>query len=124
MLSEWGQDVTGSFSKRLSKCKKILTVTKGRRDEASMSQYKEESKNLTEILTQQEVFWKQRSKQLWLKEGDQNSKFFHQSARVRRKSNQIRTLLNDEGVEIGWDDGLQELMAGYFNNLFQASNTN
>lgn len=43
LLSEWGQDVTGSFSKRISQCKKILKNTKGRRDEASVNQFKEES---------------------------------------------------------------------------------
>lgn len=66
-----------------------------------MKQYPEESKKLTEVLTQQEVFWKQRSTQLWLREGDLDSKFFHQTAKARRKSNQIRTLTNDNGVEVG-----------------------
>lgn len=86
-LSTWGQEVTGNFRKRISHCKKIIKASKGHRDEVSVRQFQEESKKLNEIYTQQEVFWKQRSKQLWLREGDHNSKFFHQTAKARRKTN-------------------------------------
>lgn len=68
VLSSWGQEVTGNFRRKINQSKKILRVFKGRRDVDSIKQYQEENKRLTEILTQQEVFWKQSSKQLWLKE--------------------------------------------------------
>lgn len=120
-LAGWGQEITGNFKRRIAHSNKIIRTTRGRRDDLSVKQFQEESKKLTEVLTQQEVFWKQRSKQLWLKEGDQNSKFFHASAKARRKSNQIRELKDDEGNSVGWDTGLQELMVAYFDNLFMAS---
>lgn len=50
---------------------------KSRRDEFSSILLKEEKKTLTEIYVHQEIFWRQRLKQLWFKEGDQNSKYFH-----------------------------------------------
>lgn len=75
------------------------------------------------IYNQQEVFWRQRCKHLWLREGDQNSKFFHAAAKNRRKVNQIITLVNDEGHEVGWDSGLESTMVDYFNKLFNASDT-
>lgn len=86
-----------------------------------MKQFEAESKKLIETLTQQKVFWKQRSKQLWLKEGDCNSKFFHNSAKARRKSNQIRSLMDDEGNRVDWETGLKEVMINYFSNMFKAS---
>lgn len=122
-LMNWGHEITGDFRKRIAHSKKILKATKGRRDAVAVRQFQEESKRLTEVLTQQEVFWKQRSKQLWLKEGDQNSKFFHASAKVRRKANQICELHYEEGNAVGWDTGLEGLMISYFNDLFKSSTT-
>lgn len=123
MLATWGQDITGNFRERISYCKKVIKVTKGRCDESSVKQYQEANKKLNEVYTQQEVFWRQRSKQLWLREGDRNSKFFHQTGKSRRKLNQIRTLQNNNGEDVGWDDGLQEVMISYFDSLFQSLDT-
>ncbi|XP_060972201.1 uncharacterized protein LOC133038159 [Cannabis sativa] len=98
-------------------CRKIKLL-KGRRDTDSAKRYKEENEKLAEILTQKEIFWRQRSKQLWLKEGDHNSKYFHAAAKTRKRNNQINSLRNDSGNMVGWDDGIQEVMEGYFQQLF------
>ncbi|KAF4394090.1 hypothetical protein G4B88_026059 [Cannabis sativa] len=47
-----------------------------------------------------------RSKQLWLREGDRNSKYFHAKATSRRRSNVIHKLQNSAGEWVGWEDGL------------------
>lgn len=106
-LAGWGKDITGNFRRSITHNKGIIKNTKGHRDNLSLQYFREESKKLTEILTQQEIFWKQRSKQLWLKEGDQNSKNFHASTKVRKKSNQIKALTDERGRIVCWDNGLQ-----------------
>ncbi|XP_074344435.1 uncharacterized protein LOC141683595 [Apium graveolens] len=63
-LSVWGKEITGSFRTKIAHSNRIIKRTKGRRDEFSINQFREENKKMTETLTQQEVFWKQRSKQL------------------------------------------------------------
>lgn len=60
---------------------------------------------------------------MWLREGDRNSKFFHASMKNRRALNHIRSLKNSDGNEVQWNNGLEEVITGYFSNLFQASNT-
>lgn len=78
---------------------------------------------MNEVYTQQEVFWRQRSKQLWLREGDQNNKYFHTATKTRRKANQISSLHDNDGRKVEWGSGLEETMTGYFNTLFTATNT-
>ncbi|KAL8116031.1 hypothetical protein AgCh_022498 [Apium graveolens] len=70
-----------------------------------------------------EVFWRQRCKQLWLREGDCNSKFFHAATKARCKMNKIDILKNENGLEVGWGTGMEETMIGYFLNLFAATDT-
>ncbi|XP_030501175.2 uncharacterized protein LOC115716504 [Cannabis sativa] len=72
---------------------------------------------------QREIFWKQRSKQFWLKEGDKNSKYFHVSASTRKKKNQILKLRNDSDEWVDWDHGLSDLIGEYYASLFTASNS-
>ncbi|KAL8108560.1 hypothetical protein AgCh_024870 [Apium graveolens] len=123
VLSAWGKEVTGSFKTRIHRCKKVLKTLKGRRDTDSLKVVREEKKNLSEIYAQQEVFWRQRSKQLWLREGDQNCKFFHLATKKRRKANQINFLHNASGEKVEWGSGLEETITGYFSNLFTATET-
>lgn len=96
---------------------------KGRRDDASVKLIKEEQKKLLEVYAQQEIFWHQRSKQLWLREGDQNSRYFHASMKNRRTFNQIRSLKNENGQEVQWSSGLEDVITSYFSKLFTASAT-
>lgn len=122
-LQIWGQEITGSFKSRIKRSKHILKNLKGRRDAASIENYQEAAKQLHETYTQQEVFWKQRSKQLWLREGDSNSRFFHATTKIWRKTYTIHSLLNNNGQSVSWNSGLQELMIVYFSTLFKSAET-
>lgn len=101
ILSVWGKEITGNFKERISKIKRTLKSLKGRRDNFSVKLVLEERKKLAEIYVQKEVFWRQRSKQLWLQEGDRNIKFFHSATKLRRKSNQINSLFDSLGNKVG-----------------------
>jgi hypothetical protein len=52
---------------------------------------------INEWLEREEVKWRQKSRELWLKEGDRNSKFFHLSTLVRRHKNYITEIQLDFG---------------------------
>ncbi|XP_062114673.1 uncharacterized protein LOC133825790 [Humulus lupulus] len=123
-LAEWGRDINGKFKHKIARFKAILKVTQARRDESSVRYYKETQALLFETLSQQEIFWRQRSKQLWLQAGDLNTKYFHASANKRRRRNQVVSLKDENGLLRDWDSGLEKVMVDYFQNLFFASCTN
>ncbi|XP_060959390.1 uncharacterized protein LOC133030609 [Cannabis sativa] len=105
-LIVWGEAYSGDFKKRLKECKAEINLWKHGRDSIAINNFRIAKSKFKEILTQREVFWRQRSKQLWLQAGDNNSKFFHASASARRRSNSITKLQDSNGVWTSWEDGL------------------
>uniref|UniRef100_A0A803PR88 Reverse transcriptase domain-containing protein n=1 Tax=Cannabis sativa TaxID=3483 RepID=A0A803PR88_CANSA len=70
-LAEWGKSYTGNFKSRIQQCKKEVRTWKKRRDAASIAKFQEAEKELFEVYAQREVYWRQRSKQLWLREEEE-----------------------------------------------------
>lgn len=123
-LEQWGREVTGRFGDRIKKCKLKMSKLRKLRDGNSVTMYKKAREELFLILEQREIFWRQRSKQLWLHSGDKNSKYFHVSASARRRTNQINRLRNNDGVWTDWEGGLAEVITAHFNQLFTATQSN
>lgn len=67
----------------------------------SPEQYEEQRqlhlKHSHQLVTQQEKYWRQRSRAIWLKEGDRNSSFFHRGASNRNSKNMIKGLTDELG---------------------------
>lgn len=53
---------------------------------------------LEKVSREEETYWKQRSKEVWLKDGDQNTRFFHGSVKTRRMRNTISSLKDTNGT--------------------------
>lgn len=51
-----------------------------------------------DLLSKEEFFWRQKSRETWLEVGDSNSKFFHASTKVRRGVNRILRITREGGV--------------------------
>ncbi|XP_075674729.1 uncharacterized protein LOC142643891 [Castanea sativa] len=74
------------------------------------------------LKSKEEVMWKQRSCNNWLKDGDSNTKYFHSRATQRNKHNYILGLEDDNGVWVEEDGRMGNLFVNYFSNLFTTSN--
>jgi hypothetical protein len=48
---------------------------------------------LERMLLYEDMSWRQKSKALWLREGDKNTKFFHQMANSSRRNNIVDSLM-------------------------------
>ena len=66
------------------------------------------------------MYWKQRAKDFWLKEGDSNTRYFHSHASSKQKHNQFRKLNDADGNVVLDKEGLSNLAKTYFEGLFAA----
>ncbi|KAG7551546.1 Reverse transcriptase zinc-binding domain [Arabidopsis thaliana x Arabidopsis arenosa] len=76
---------------------------------------------LAEAYRAEELFWKQKSRERWLKEGDRNTKFFHGSVQRRRAQNRILSLFDNNEVEQFAEGSKGEIAVEYFRKLFSSS---
>jgi hypothetical protein len=54
--------------------------------------------DLDDLLLKEEILWRSKSRENWLTCNDLNTKFFHSSTIIRRRSNAINFLKYDEGI--------------------------
>jgi hypothetical protein len=72
---------------------------------------------LEERYKQEEILWRQKSRVQWLKEGENNTKFFHRSMIHKRYVNHITKLENDQGKSIMDHEGMENELINYYINL-------
>lgn len=66
----------------------------------------------------EEIYWRQRSGVRWLKEGDRNSKFFHQTTLDRRRRNKIVKLRTLDRAWIEEEEDISKEIFSFYKNLF------
>ncbi|XP_074362468.1 uncharacterized protein LOC141702742 [Apium graveolens] len=90
---------------------KINKCFRSRRDAYGVEKYNRARNEFHELLKRQEIYWQQRSKQFWLKDGDQNTRFFHKYASSRRRNNTV-TKLKDK--DDNWRDDVHGVQQSVF----------
>ncbi|XP_073024385.1 uncharacterized protein [Primulina eburnea] len=94
-LAEWGRKKNRIFKDEIEQCKKdieSLRLSDSEEDAVGIQRIKY---NLTKLISQEEMHWKQRAKEYWLQYGDLNTQFFHSVATQRKERNQIKSLDDD-----------------------------
>ena len=77
---------------------------------------------ISNMLMDEEIYWKQRSRAEWLKEGDRNTKFFHAKASARRRKNKIWGVEDNNGQWLKDQEDIDRKFNEFFQDLFTTSN--
>ncbi|XP_074266578.1 uncharacterized protein LOC141589854 [Silene latifolia] len=77
---------------------------------------------LASLRKKEEQYWRQRSRALWLKDGDRNTSFFHSRAGDRKRKNCIANLVDDNGIVHSNEEAISGVANDYFQGLFASSN--
>ena len=124
-LCEWNKEVFGLCQTRINSL--IHKISKTQRVEPSDWNGNTEGTLqalLREWLLRSDVLWHQKSRELWLKEGDKNTNFFHLSTIIRRRHNNIDAITGDDGGWITDTCLIRQHLQENFKNLFTAEAVN
>jgi hypothetical protein len=116
-LKAWSKEKFGSVRKDLENMRKKLTELQA----ANMDQnaIKNTIREMNELLYKEEMMWLQRARVDWLREGDRNTKFFHQRAAWRARRNRVHKLKQSSGIWVDDPESMKEMVMDYFQDLYR-----
>jgi hypothetical protein len=96
----------------------VLGVLQEEANEESMGLVKSLQVEINDLIEIEDLKWRQRAKQNWLKHGDKNSKFFHACVNHRRRNNMLLKIQNLEGGMCSNQMVVEEAFMSYFKGVF------
>jgi hypothetical protein len=122
-LIGWSKASFGNIKIKLEELEETLKQLESNNQGQHSAQIKILKMEVNELLEKEEVYWKQRARIAWLKEGDRNTKFFHSKATQRQKKNMVKGLIDKEGRWHQDPNKMEEIAVEYFEDIFTSTNS-
>lgn len=74
---------------------------------------------LSQISLKEAQFWSQREQKLWIKDGDENTSFFHRICTAKQKRNSNFEIVDDDGILHNSNVTIANTFINYFSTLFK-----
>eukprot|EP00253_Pinus_taeda_P025607 PITA_25607 len=68
---------------------------------------------------QEEIFWRQKSRVQWSKEGERNTRLFHKSTMKHRAHNRITKLIDSQGKELNTHKEMESILVQHFQSIVE-----
>uniref|UniRef100_A0A803N6H3 non-specific serine/threonine protein kinase n=1 Tax=Chenopodium quinoa TaxID=63459 RepID=A0A803N6H3_CHEQI len=79
--------------------------------------------HMDELERREEMYWKKRSRQEWLKHGDKNTSFFHHKAKQGEMRNNISIIKDAADNLYNEEEQISEIFVSYFEDLFAGNSS-
>eukprot|EP00253_Pinus_taeda_P035376 PITA_35376 len=92
--------------------------------DATLDRERNINKQIDERRKQEEIYWRQKSRIQWLKEGERNTKFFHRTTVQRRMHNQIPFIVNQDREKVEEHEQIEEVLLNHFQQVHREQEEN
>lgn len=96
-LIQWNSFIHCNAASKIKEIQHAIHLLRDTKCDNSGEKIQKLKKDLSEAYKSKEVYWQQKSRVQWLKEGDKNTAFFHISTSNRRRKNKISRLKRANG---------------------------
>lgn len=122
-LKIWSKKEFGGRQKEMDKLmKQLKEIKQNYKHYEGGEDLKRTEQKINNHLIDEEMYWKQRSRADWIREGDKNTKFFHSKATSRKRKNKIWGIENNQGKWIEEQNEVDKEFCEYFQDLFSSTN--
>ena len=126
ILKVWNKVVTGRVETKKKALRRIsFWDDLEKENELSLEEAEEKEKvreDYKKWVDLEEISWRQKSKELWLKERDRNKGFFHRMANSHRRRNSLMNI-SINGRRLDQESEFKEGLVGAFQSLLSAPNS-
>ncbi|GKU91159.1 hypothetical protein SLEP1_g5069 [Rubroshorea leprosula] len=121
-LKEWSGNSLPEVDKKINEAEMEIAALDSKGENSHLSTEEVDRRRrcflqLWDNLKIKESMWQQKSRKIWLKEGDANTKFFHRCVKIRWKKNEINSVQIKGRRCIGVTE-IRDQVAQYFEELF------
>jgi len=121
-IKKWNKEEFGNIMEEKQKLEEEMEalqqriIIEGRTEESSRKEGIILGK-LEERRKREEVLWRQKSRIKWLREGERNTRFFHQAMIHHRHRNIIFSIKNEGGERIVEQEGIEKVLMEYHKGI-------
>eukprot|EP00253_Pinus_taeda_P017343 PITA_17343 len=121
-IKRWNKEVFGNILEDKQKLEREMEdiqqkiILEGRTEE-SVNLEGSILGRLEERRKQEEILWRQKSRIKWLKEGERNTKFFHQAMIKHRQGNRILSIKNKNGERVVEQNEIEQVLMDHHKEI-------
>ncbi|KAK4581675.1 hypothetical protein RGQ29_025026 [Quercus rubra] len=121
-IVQWNRLEFGHVSRKKSQLLETLKLLDAKEGEFGLSDAESCERavarsEVENLLSLEEISWRQKSRMLWIKEGDNNTKFFHKMANSCRRFNYL-SFLEVDGVIYEEESEMAAQVVNFYKNLY------
>ncbi|KAG7569427.1 Reverse transcriptase domain [Arabidopsis thaliana x Arabidopsis arenosa] len=120
VIHEWKKSTDYNAKSRIQRLRKELDMQLSLKFPC-WDRIKVIKEQLSVAFHEEEIFWRQKSSEKWLLDGDKNTSYFHATVKSKRIRNALNVLLDENGIEHTLNREKGQIASAFFEKLFKSS---